>query len=316
MRILNQVGWPEKLGNPVPKTTFSDSHAVVQKSLGDGGFGASGWIVGEHRGDETAYRYVPAMPVVDIAGRTGHRFTAVDWGKLLDAGELKMLHSFASNPMREFSRADLRNGSWGPNSDVKDHAMYQVLSRVSMVLRRHGAGIIISHTPRKKRGGEISWWYTTTGAPGDRLVDPSMIGDLVTRVWPRGNSPRGEGLLMTTPGWWGWLKRDEFEVMRALLEAQPGEWLKPDVFEEPWDEVVPTGPDRIQKQLNAVLTPRPESGGGESVGSGRVEVDERGVMFVPGLGAVDLKLEVAGESWVGGVWTRERVLSAVQGVSA
>ncbi|MEV0057478.1 hypothetical protein AB0H34_44195, partial [Saccharopolyspora shandongensis] len=306
MRILNQVGWPEKLDNPVPQTTFLVQHAVVQKSLGDGRFGASGWIVGEHRGDETAYRYVPAMPVADIAGRTGHRFTAVDWGKLLEAVDVKMLHSFASEPMREFSRADLRNGIWGPNSDVKDYLIDSAVSRVNVVLRRHGAGIIISHSSVKKRGGEVSWWYTTTGAPGDRLVDPSMIGDLVTRVRPRGSSPRGEGLLMTTPGWWGWLKRDEFEVMRALLEAEPGEWLKPDVFEEPWDKISPRRLGRIKRSLNAVLIPRPG-----------VEVDrERGVMFVPGPGAVDLKLEVAGESWVGGVWTRERVLSAVQGVSA
>src|SRR5262249_51981160 len=150
------------------------------------------------------------MPVADIGRRTGHRFTAAEWGKLLDARHLEVLLFFALQPGKEFSRTGIRDSIWGPDSGVEDHAVDVKISHVNTVLRRHGAGIIVSHTTGRKGGGESSWWYTTTGAEGDRLVDASTIDDLVERVRPRRVSPRAEGLLMTTSGWWGWLKDDEF----------------------------------------------------------------------------------------------------------
>ncbi|WP_132494339.1 helix-turn-helix domain-containing protein, partial [Saccharopolyspora elongata] len=292
MGTLQRVGRPERLDNPIHPDTFVHINQAVRERLGGGSFeGSSGWIVTENkRRSEISYLYVPKMPVADM--RTGHRFTAVDWGKLLDADELKVLLFFVRAPGRELFRADVLSEIWDSNSGVMAGQADERISKVNRVLRRHGAGVIVSHTSGRKGGGASSWWYTTTGAPGDRLIDASVIEDLVEKVWSRKRSPRAKGLLMKTPDRWGWLERDEFDVMRAL-KAQPGTRLKFDVFASEWVT------SRIKKQLNAVLQP----------GSGRVDGGhQQGMVFVPGQGGVEL--EEAGDSWVGGVWSRARVLSA------
>ncbi|TDD35125.1 hypothetical protein E1288_43550, partial [Saccharopolyspora elongata] len=273
MRILQQVGWPKRrLDNPAKPSLIRFHNASIQKSLGGGGFEeSSGWIVTETRGGETAYMYVPKMPVADIDSRTGHRFTAADWGSLLEAIPLKVLNFFVQAPGEEFLHGEIRKSIWGPNSRSTDHIVEGTISKVNNVLRRHGAGIIVSHPSGKKDGGESSWWYTTTGAPGDRLIAPSMIKDLVEKVWSRGNSPRAKGLLMKTPHRWGWLERDEFKVMGELKAQEPGTRLK---------LVDASVTSRITAQLNAVLQP----------GSGWVEGDRhRGIVFFPGQGGVELE---------------------------
>ncbi|MEV0089458.1 hypothetical protein [Saccharopolyspora sp. NPDC050642] len=305
-------------GARLTDTMFKSQNFVVQKRLDGEGIDAGGWIVAEKRGDENAFLFVPKMSVADMP--TGHRFTAVDWGKLLTPRLLEMLHFFAQEPGQEVSRTKLRESIRGQNSDDETgQDVDESIRNLNKVLRLHGAGIIVSHGSSKKGGGARSLRYTTTGAEGDRLVDPSTIEDLMTRVRPRGDSPRAAGLLMKTSGWWGWLMRDEFDVMRELMAAQRGTLVKPDVFEKPWGTLRLKRLERIRDQLNEVLKarPDPEVPGRESVGSGRVEFDRKeGMRFVRGPGAEEVKLVEAGDSWVGGVWTRARVLSAVEGVSA